>query len=1175
MATYLPGVQPFIPDYQPFQPDLNFYANALQTKQTQYDTNWKHLNDVYGKYFYADVLRPGDQEKKDKLIKDIDFELKRVSGLDLSLQQNLQQATQVFRPFYEDKTLMHDMAYTANFKQDRGAAMALKNNVDEKKAGKYWNEGIEFMDIMKDKYVNSSDEESLTMWSPEYTPYINAIETYTDLAKKLDIKADVVTPGAQWMVRQRNGDLIYEPLVNIFKSEYANNPGLQEVYKVQSVVNRHRSIKKYMGEDGLDAVGAERKYLQEQNSVIQTYLKTLSQEANADVKQKEDALAEANKSITNGSDNIYTESYKNSLEESEAYAKSVWAHVLKVKKQADDKPSSTVVTSQGVDPDPDLQTLAAKVDAGTAMMLANQDIADAAYGYSRKDMLVDYEANPFAVVNARHKAKMLEIAEKDRLDRQSALDAARLASNYYLQDLETGAIYKNPLYTTQKKISDEVITTDPITNIIADNEKATRDAFNSEAKAGLIVTGEYFAKMASKGQLPLAAMFESIIGDMSMEEAEVIASNIGNSIQKELDNGNISVPLNPESISAYYKVNPFGLKNVSSMSEDEVREFFQASDIEKLYYKPGFAANMYNVARKLAIDTRGAPLSQKYLQDVDQTGLSDYIALSEAKARVDQKNRDVLIKTLLSTDTWSALDILKNPELKKSIVESFVQKLDSNSLTAANSKIGQFDFVNINSDLIKNAIEKGLVPESVITMAGQSIKVKADRVRLPGVGYDLEGKSKIGNFSAEDLANVDKIYQKEYLKRLKDKGITYDPSNGLLTKFRVGRKGSKKSMGSDAAFVNSGKSEDAWAYQLFRTETGNIKDEISREYANKVNKLVEFQNNPEVALGTVYNNLSKTYAEAAQNTRELVSFSPQVYNKGNAYGVDGIYGIAVPLAVAGAEGTNLFVDAALKLGKLDFTSTKAQDDGYYIQFGLGGLQQGEKGFAGIGTFQGEKGMLILDALQGLVGVSAKGNTEKPKGMDINIGALAMGAFGDPNLGSITITGIDYDWLMGFTKRGTGETSSGGTPQIGVISESDARDVAMDGMHFVAPVEVLRSMEVFKNVELDPLERVLVAEGQLPTYYDPYNAGEFTIKENVAEGQPHVIQGSIQYIDEQGNWNRQNIGADLSTSKYNVSSMNKELKDFMLQQRLINEKTAKELKRKGISVSTPPELNPNR
>jgi hypothetical protein len=44
MATYLQGVTDYIPQFQPFQPDLNFYGNVMQTKQTQYDTNWKALN---------------------------------------------------------------------------------------------------------------------------------------------------------------------------------------------------------------------------------------------------------------------------------------------------------------------------------------------------------------------------------------------------------------------------------------------------------------------------------------------------------------------------------------------------------------------------------------------------------------------------------------------------------------------------------------------------------------------------------------------------------------------------------------------------------------------------------------------------------------------------------------------------------------------------------------------------------------------------------------------------------------------------------------------------------------------------------------------------------------------------------------------------------------------------
>ncbi len=43
MSTYIQGVTDYIPQIQPFTPDFNFYATALQTMQSQYDTNYKKL----------------------------------------------------------------------------------------------------------------------------------------------------------------------------------------------------------------------------------------------------------------------------------------------------------------------------------------------------------------------------------------------------------------------------------------------------------------------------------------------------------------------------------------------------------------------------------------------------------------------------------------------------------------------------------------------------------------------------------------------------------------------------------------------------------------------------------------------------------------------------------------------------------------------------------------------------------------------------------------------------------------------------------------------------------------------------------------------------------------------------------------------------------------------------
>jgi len=61
------------------------------------------------------------------LLKDAQFNLKRISQLDLSLEQNVQQATQVFRPFYENADLMKDMAWTKNKNAERARGESFSN----------------------------------------------------------------------------------------------------------------------------------------------------------------------------------------------------------------------------------------------------------------------------------------------------------------------------------------------------------------------------------------------------------------------------------------------------------------------------------------------------------------------------------------------------------------------------------------------------------------------------------------------------------------------------------------------------------------------------------------------------------------------------------------------------------------------------------------------------------------------------------------------------------------------------------------------------------------------------------------------------------------------------------------------------------------------------------------
>ena len=105
MATYIPGIETYVPQVQAFTPDYKFLENVMGTRQDRYTNNYNQLNELYGKVVYADLSREDNQNIRDQYAKELTPKLEQVSGLDLSLQENVNAAQGLFKPFYEDKPL--------------------------------------------------------------------------------------------------------------------------------------------------------------------------------------------------------------------------------------------------------------------------------------------------------------------------------------------------------------------------------------------------------------------------------------------------------------------------------------------------------------------------------------------------------------------------------------------------------------------------------------------------------------------------------------------------------------------------------------------------------------------------------------------------------------------------------------------------------------------------------------------------------------------------------------------------------------------------------------------------------------------------------------------------------------------------------------------------------------
>jgi hypothetical protein len=453
MATYLQGVTDYIPDYQPFQPDLNFYSNVLQTKQTQYDSNWKSLNNLYADLHNADLTHDQNIKKKDDLLKQIDFNLKRVTGLDLSLQQNVDQATQVFRPFYEDKYLMKDMAWTKNYSSTVSRALNLKNSQDEKMRAQYWDTGIKDMQYRKEEFKDSTLEETLNMGNVSYTPYVNSMEKYLKLAKETGLSIDIkdVDDSGLYFVREKNGKALLSPLQNLFMSAYANDPALQAVYATQSYVKRKDYAEQHATKFNGNKVEAEKEYLKEQYKFLQNYTAKKNGEAKEAVDVNKNKTTSTEKDRDNNEANPFTESYFESLNKALAIDETVANHAEKLDKDINGGNSSTVATS-GVNGDPnvldlnDLELARLRVDGGTASILAEQDILGAADIYAYKDYVYEKSANPVGLENLRQQNALARIDYTHKLKE----DEIKLKAGYDLEKVRIANGVANGTITYDK-----------------------------------------------------------------------------------------------------------------------------------------------------------------------------------------------------------------------------------------------------------------------------------------------------------------------------------------------------------------------------------------------------------------------------------------------------------------------------------------------------------------------------------------------------------------------------------------------------------------------------------------------------------------------------------------------------------------------------------------------------
>ena len=241
MATFLNGVTDYVTQTHPTQSNLAFDQQMLQTKESAYVAGHKKINDLYGSILNSDMSRAENVAARDEFFKVINHDIKKMGGLDFSLDTNVQAAANVFQSIYTNKNIVKDMVWTKNYNNEIGKAESFKNCIDpEKCGGQFWQEGVDALNYRMEEFKGLNSTEAMSYGDVTYVPYNKVFDKALKYFKDSGLKmsTDKLSEDGRYMVTTTNGTQLINPLTALFTKALADDPKFTEMYATKAFVER-------------------------------------------------------------------------------------------------------------------------------------------------------------------------------------------------------------------------------------------------------------------------------------------------------------------------------------------------------------------------------------------------------------------------------------------------------------------------------------------------------------------------------------------------------------------------------------------------------------------------------------------------------------------------------------------------------------------------------------------------------------------------------------------------------------------------------------------------------------------------------------------------------------------------------------------------------------------------
>ena len=395
MATYLQGITDFIPQLQRFKPDMGSIDYFLRTKEAQYQQGYSKLSGIYGSLLNAPILNNQTRERRDQYFKDIQDQIQKISEVDLSLNDNVQTAMQVFQPLIDDPYVGSGIGKTKKYFNETSRAESLRTSTDPKIQTQYWNEGVQDVTNWAQDYSQAPMEDAVRYDDPKYVPSYDIKSEVHNFLKDSGIKMTRVTFRGGYIWKTTNGNEIVPSMYEFMEGTLGQDPRFKEMMGVKARLNRRSWIDNSLMEFNGDRVAAEDAYDAQVMSGLTQRQGQRTRTLNGKSKEVDDKITLTSKNIEEAggikSDNPLVQTLrdlqaqKKVLDNAQVYNADISSNI---------DPSSLLSAER--------QAKRKRIDNAVGANMLSGHLLELTNAYANLTMEEDVTADPFAVAALKH-----------------------------------------------------------------------------------------------------------------------------------------------------------------------------------------------------------------------------------------------------------------------------------------------------------------------------------------------------------------------------------------------------------------------------------------------------------------------------------------------------------------------------------------------------------------------------------------------------------------------------------------------------------------------------------------------------------------------------------------------------------------------------------------------------